>query len=110
MRKTEHELPSKDGIHKLHVVLWEPEGNVRGVLQISHGMIEMIDRYDDFARYLNENGFAVIGNDHLGHGITAGSDADLGYFCRKNMSATVVADLHRVTVPARTPPEVRTPR
>ena len=56
MRKTEHELRSKDGIHKLHVVLWEPEGNVRGVLQISHGMIEMIDRYDDFARYLNENG------------------------------------------------------
>lgn len=101
MGKTEHELPSKDGIHKLHVVLWEPEGNVRGVLQISHGMIEMIDRYDDFARYLNENGFAVIGNDHLGHGVTAGSDADLGYFCRKNMSATVVADLHRVTVYAK---------
>lgn len=101
MGKTEHELPSKDGIHKLHVVLWEPEGNVRGVLQISHGMIEMIDRYDDFARYLNENGFAVIGNDHLGHGITAGSDADLGYFCRKNMSATVVADLHRITVYAK---------
>lgn len=97
MRKTEFKLPSRDGIHKLHVVFWKPEGKVRGVLQISHGMIEMIERYDEFARYLNDNGFAVIGNDHLGHGFTAGRDEDLGYFCRKNMSATVVSDLYRVT-------------
>lgn len=97
MGKTESRLPSKDGKHKLHVVFWKPEQPVRGVVQISHGMIEMIERYDDFARYLNDNGFAVIGNDHLGHGQTAGGDEDFGYFCRKNMSATVVADLHRVT-------------
>lgn len=94
-------LPSRDGIHKLHIVLWEPRGKVRGVVQISHGMIEMIERYDHFASYLNDSGFAVIGNDHLGHGQTAGSDEDLGYFCHKNMSATVVADLHRVTMYAK---------
>lgn len=97
MGKIEFKLPSRDGIHKLHVVFWKPEQEVRGVVQISHGMIEMIERYDAFAHYLNHNGFAVIGNDHLGHGLTAGRDEDLGYFCRKNMSATVVADLHRVT-------------
>ena len=57
----------------------------------------MIDRYEDFALFLNQKGFAVIGNDHLGHGLTAGNDSDLGYFCPENMSATVVADLHRVT-------------
>ena len=79
------------------MVLWEPEGEVRAVVQISHGMIEMIDRYEDFALFLNRHGYAVIGNDHLGHGLTAGNDADLGYFCLRNMSATVVADLHRVT-------------
>lgn len=101
MGKISIELPSRDGIHKLHVVLWEPHGEVRGVVQISHGMVEMIERYDDFARYLSDNGFAVIGNDHLGHGQTAGSDEDLGYFCQKNMSATVVADLHRVTIYAK---------
>lgn len=97
MGKIEFKLPSRDGIHKLHVVFWKPEQEVRGVVQISHGMIEMIERYDAFAHYLNDNGFAVIGNDHLGHGLTAGRDEDLGYFCRKNMSATVVSDLHRVT-------------
>lgn len=101
MRRKDFYIPSKDGIHRLHVVLWEPEGEVRAVVQISHGMVEMIDRYEDFALFLNRHGYAVIGNDHLGHGLTAGNDADLGYFCPRNMSATVVADLHRVTRYAR---------
>ena len=97
MGRKDFKIPSKDGVHKLHVVLWEPEGEVKAVVQISHGMTEMIDRYDDFAKFLNKNGIAVVGNDHLGHGLTAGNDTDLGYFCPENMSATVVADLHRVT-------------
>ena len=97
MKRKDFYIPSKDGVHRLHAVLWEPDGEVRAVVQISHGMIEMIDRYEDFALFLNGHGYAVIGNDHLGHGLTAGNDADLGYFCPRNMSATVVADLHRVT-------------
>lgn len=90
-------LPSNDGVHNLHVVIWEPTTEIKAVLQISHGMTEMIMRYDHFARYLNTKGFLVIGNDHLGHGETAGCDEDLGYFCPKNMSKTVVKDLHSVT-------------
>ena len=90
-------LPSNDGVHKLHVVIWEPDTEVKAVLQISHGMTEMIMRYDHFARFLNSKGILVIGNDHLGHGETAGCDEDLGYFCPNNMSETVVKDLHSVT-------------
>ncbi|MDE5697911.1 MAG: alpha/beta hydrolase [Lachnospiraceae bacterium] len=101
MKRKDFYIPSRDGVHRLRVVLWEPEGEVRAVVQISHGMIEMIDRYEDFALFLNKHGYAVIGNDHLGHGLTAGNDADLGYFCPRSMSATVVADLHRVTKYAR---------
>lgn len=97
MGRKDFQIPSRDGVHRLHVVLWEPEGMVKAVVQISHGMTEMIDRYEDFALFLNQYGYAVIGNDHLGHGLTAGNDGDLGYFCPQNMSATVVADLHRVT-------------
>lgn len=101
INKKEYYIPSKDGIHRLHVVVWEPDTPVKAVVQISHGMVEMIDRYEDFARFLNQHGYAVVGNDHLGHGLTAGNDADLGYFCPKHMSATVVADLHRVTRAAK---------
>ena len=91
------ELPSNDGVHKLHVVVWQPDGEPKAVLQLSHGMIEFIERYEGLAQYLNEQDILVIGNDHLGHGHTAGSDEDLGYFCPEHMSETVVKDLHTVT-------------
>lgn len=103
MSRRDFYIPSRDGIHQLHVILWRPDKNVevKGVVQISHGMQELIERYEDFAMFLNRNGYVVIGNDHLGHGLTAGNYADLGYFCPDSMSATVVADLHRVTRYAR---------
>ena len=91
------ELPSNDGVHKLHVVVWQPNGEPKAVLQLSHGMIEFIERYEGLAQYLNEQDILVIGNDHLGHGHTAGRDEDLGYFCPEHMRETVVKDLHTVT-------------
>lgn len=90
-------LPSTDQKNRLHVAVWEPDLPVTGIVQISHGMIEYIKRYDPFAGYLNRQGFLVIGNDHLGHGETAKTEEDFGYFCPENMSETVVADLHEVT-------------
>ena len=48
------ELPSNDGVHKLHVVVWQPNGEPKAVLQLSHGMIEFIERYEGLAQYLNE--------------------------------------------------------
>ena len=33
------ELPSNDGVHKLHVVVWQPDGAPKAVLQLSHGML-----------------------------------------------------------------------
>lgn len=94
--KNDIDIESTDGVNTLHTVVWEPEGKPRAILQISHGMIEHIERYDDFAGYLNSNGIAVVGNDHLGHGKTAGSPDDYGYFGAE-ASATVVSDLFKVT-------------
>ena len=37
---------SADHRTKIHAVEWIPEGDVRGILQISHGMVEFIERYD----------------------------------------------------------------
>lgn len=56
--------------HELHVYLWETEQEAKGIVQILHGAGEHMGRYDDFAKYLNSIGFHVIGNDHLGHGLT----------------------------------------
>ena len=94
-------LPSVIQTEKLHTVLWIPETKVRGVLQIAHGMVEYIERYEHFAAYLNKRGIAVIGHDHLGHGHTASSEKDFGYFSEKDGDRAVILDMHRVTKYAR---------
>ncbi len=95
MNKRMMNIPSSDGVHMLHVVVWETK-EPKAIVQISHGMVEFIERYEEFARYLNGRGFLVVGNDHLGHGKTAGCEEDLGYFCDAKSEA-VVTDLYRVT-------------
>ncbi len=87
---------SKDGVTDIHAVLWLPDGDVRAVLQISHGMIEHIERYEAFAGYLTEKGYLVVGNDHLGHGKSVQSEENLGYFCQKKANRCVVEDLHQL--------------
>lgn len=48
---------SKDGKTKIHAVKWMPEsGEYRAVLQITHGMVEYIERYKPFAEFLNDQG------------------------------------------------------
>ena len=72
--------PSADGTHQVHAVVWLPEGEIRGVVQLVHGICEYIQRYAPFAEFLTAHGFAVCGNDHLGHGKTAKGPEEYGFF------------------------------
>lgn len=90
-------MPSADGINEIKGYIWKPEGEIRGILQLSHGMIEFIDRYDDFAKYLANAGILVVGNDHIGHGRSVKSDEDFGYFGKKDGGAIIVRDLYSIT-------------
>lgn len=92
--KDEFYFPSKDGNTEIHTIEWKPEGNVRAVLQISHGMVEYIGRYEEFAEYLCSKGFYVVGNDHLGHGKSVQSKSEYGYFHAKYGNACVLGDMH----------------
>lgn len=92
--KKELYYPSKDGRTKIHAIEWIPEGEVTAVLQICHGMVEYIDRYDEFARFLNENGYYVVGHDHLGHGQSVVSKEKLGFFHESKGNACVIGDIH----------------
>ena len=85
---------SADGKTTIHAVKWIPEdGKYEAILQITHGMIEFVERYRPFAEFLTENGFMVVGHDHLGHGDSVASKDDWGYFA-ENPSDTVIADMH----------------
>ena len=57
---------------------WEPEGSLRGVVVLAHGMGEHVLRYGELAKVLTRLGFLVQGQDHRGHGATARSEAELG--------------------------------
>lgn len=94
--KNEFEFLSADGNSRVHVQEWIPEGEVKAVVQICHGMVEYIDRYDGFATYLNERGYYVTGNDHLGHGKTAHDKEDLGHFPEKHGNRYIQSDIHRL--------------
>ena len=92
---TEFTFLSTDGKTQLHGMRWEPEGgSVRAVLQICHGVAEHIARYDAFARYLNGLGIAVVGHDHLGHGLSLPEGSTPVYFGESNTWNTVVDDIY----------------
>ena len=92
--RDEFYFPSKDGNTEIHTIEWKPEGKVRAVLQISHGMVEYVRRYDEFAQYLCNRGYYVVGNDHLGHGKSVQSKSEYGFFNEKYGNACVLGDMH----------------
>lgn len=87
---------SRDKITKIHAVKWIPDGEIKCVVQIVHGMSEHIGRYDEFARFLAAEGMLVVGSDHLGHGKTANTEDELGYFCQEDGATVLVRDVHRL--------------
>lgn len=92
--KDEFYFPSKDGNTEIHTIEWKPDSEIRAVLQICHGMMEYIERYDEFAQFLCERGYYVVGNDHLGHGKSVQSKSEYGFFDQKYGNACVLGDIH----------------
>lgn len=83
----------------IHYNKWIQENNItpKGVVQIAHGMAEHIDRYQSFAKVLTDEGYIVFGNDHRGHGKTAGSPENIGFFADEDGWDVVVEDMHELT-------------
>ena len=96
LEKEEIYYTSADNKTKVYAVFFIPD-KPKMLLQIAHGMVEHINRYEDFAKFLNENGIVVFGNDHLGHGNTAKSEEDYGYFCDENGDKNIVDDMYLLT-------------
>lgn len=94
--KQEFYYPSRDGKTQIHAIEWVPEGEIKGVLQICHGMVEYIDRYHEFAEYMSENGYYVTGHDHLGHGKSIQSEEELGYFDETRGNQYVIGDIQKL--------------
>ena len=72
----------------LTAYLWTPDGEVKAVLQVTHGMTEHMGRYEAFAAYLCTMGIAVAGFDLRGHGRNPG-DAEVASFGEGGWAASI---------------------
>ena len=79
MEIRETTIPSADGEHQLFCRVFVPEGEIKGLLQVVHGMTDHICRYERFMREMAEQGLVCFGIDNLGHGRTAEADNSFGY-------------------------------
>ncbi|OJF77715.1 MAG: hypothetical protein BKP49_01685 [Treponema sp. CETP13] len=93
MNKENVFVTMNDG-EKIALHTWIPSGEVKTIIQISHGMQEYALRYDRFAEFVGKSGIAVYAHDHRGHGDTAKNDEELGILAKKDGFNRVVEDLH----------------
>ncbi|MBN1471247.1 MAG: lysophospholipase [Syntrophaceae bacterium] len=98
MKNDSFTFKASDGT-QIFTYKWAPDdaSAVKGAVQIAHGMGEHAARYERFAQILTNEGYAVYANDHRGHGKTAGSLENIGYFADENGWEKVVDDLHTLS-------------
>ena len=72
--------------------LYDDVTNPKGIVQITHGMAEHGKRYDDFAQFLNKNGYIVFLYDQRGHGETCGDLKKLGQVGLEDFFLSCVKD------------------
>jgi acylglycerol lipase len=70
MSKTFH-LTTSDGL-QLAGEYYIPQGDIKGVIALVHGMGEHFGRYKHVAEFLGSIGYATVGMDHRGHGKSEG--------------------------------------
>ncbi|HME71179.1 MAG TPA: alpha/beta hydrolase [Myxococcota bacterium] len=95
MRATTFTLEASDGV-SIVVHRWLPDKPLKGVVQIAHGWTEHAARYARVAEALCREAYAVYANDHRGHGRTARTPAELGFFAEDDGWNRCLDDLWRL--------------
>lgn len=72
--------------------IYKPEGEIKAMIQVVHGMAEYIERYEPYFEFLTKKGFLVFGDDHIGHKGSVKNDEELGYFAPKDGWKCMVKD------------------
>ncbi|WP_201590338.1 alpha/beta fold hydrolase [Psychrobacter fozii] len=96
MSTSNDHILSSDNTHYLHHEFFEPSNkdvDISATLLIVHGMAEHSGRYSDFAQFLADHGIAVATYDHLGHGKTVKTEADLGFFGDEHPVQSLLKDV-----------------
>lgn len=86
---------------EINVMRWIPDGEIKGVIQLCHGMSEHCLRYDKMGCILADNGWVLSAHDQRGHGKTAqraesNGKGMFGYLADKDGFNKVTDDLLEV--------------
>lgn len=95
MKKEEFNFLSSNGKTLINCVKWVPD-KPKGIIQIVHGITEHIGRYDEFASYMTNLGYIVVGNDHLGHGKSIIKDKPKMFIGELGSWKNLVEDINKV--------------
>ena len=92
---SEISFPSKDGKNTVYACLYTPKSvTAKGIIQIVHGMVDYVERYEPLCEFLTGEGYIVAGNHHLGHGKTVATNEDLGFFGEESCVDILLRDIH----------------
>jgi alpha-beta hydrolase superfamily lysophospholipase len=96
MQTSTGSLTTPDGV-TLFVYRWLPEAPPKAVVQIAHGLAEHAGRYGRLAQALTDAGYAVYADDHRGHGRSAATPAELGFFAEREGWRRLLDDLWQLS-------------
>lgn len=80
IRETHFEFLSTNQKDMIQCTMFIPQGKIRGLIQVVHGMCDCSKRYYEFMRFMTQNGYVSYTFDLIGHGQTAKNPVDRGYF------------------------------
>ena len=95
MKRKQFQHPLLDG-RMAFVHRWLPEIEVRGVVQVVHGMAEHGARYEELAHTLTGAGFAVYAQDLPGHGRSVRAPDELGHVADHGSWAVMLSAINGV--------------
>ena len=88
---------SSDHINRIHYYIYEPETDLRAIIQIVHDFGDCIERNESFIRFFTDHGIMVCGCDHIGHGRSSKKE-DYGYFGEKNGWAYLIKNTKKLKI------------
>lgn len=91
MKIEERKIQSTDKIHMLYTRIYIPDSDIKGIVQIVHGMTEYIERYHGLMWALANEGYVVFGHNHIGHK-NSSNDDDLGFIASNDGYKILVND------------------
>lgn len=98
MNRKDFYFKSSNGKTNIHTVEWTPdkEGQIKGIIQIAHGLNEHITMYEPIAKFFTDRFFIVRGNDHIGHGESVEKGLPTLYFGPKGSWHFAADDIYKL--------------